>query len=702
LNAIVIRSFPTSGLAGSVRYLTHDARHLAVETNDGADLTSKVEEFRAIDAAGPLALAITQLAVGLSPAEEATLDTLFAATRAILEHPAVGIDSRPYFCVAHNERLLHGHVEFTRRDPQTGEVYPLGRLSRALWEAAQDVAPAFGLTPPRADDRARRREPRRARSMGVWHGERSRYAWLAERVAPAVTERLARAQSAAEIGATLEEYGLQYVRGARGGVLLDHSVDPPRGVPASALSFALSLPVLERRFGPLPAFPVPGDGRTNPRAYGNDDEGRRLSLGTDEDRRAFAAEHAAWRATWLPVREAREREQREREALRKHELAERVDVLRIARDATATTRPERRLANAVIQHYESGEKQALRDLAQAERRDLRDLPFAKRPTSRLLEWLRQRDDRPADPRRLSGPQGAPAAVPLTPGERLGALRVVAGVEQDTSEWWDERRRLVVDAGDVVRVCDERALPAALTTAARRWGSVEIGGDPDFRAAAEREARALGVRYRFLAPAESPPAIATPEVPAQRAIRVATAIARHLGRGVTLDGRPFLPERAERHPRALRPDEARPATIGFTEPTIVLEATAPTRARLEAAGIVPALVAGDRAVILLDRRATPAERDQLANEIAPIPGVTIVDRLVAGDVAYREPTTSPYVARRLAEMRPKRATITYEERVSALEAFFAQLAPRPAITIGPTAAEPQPKPTRGRKRGGRSR
>ena len=703
MNAIVIRSFPTSGLAGSVRYLTHDARHLAVETNDGADLAAKVEQFRAIDAAAPLTLAVTQLAIGLSPVEQATADTLFSATRALLQHPAVAIDDRPYFTVVHNERLLHAHVEFTRRNPVTGEVYPLGRLSRALWDAAQDVAPAFGLVPPRADARARRREPRRARSVGVWHGERSMYAWLAERVAPAVSERLACAESPAEIGATLEEYGLQYVRGTRGGVLLDHSVDPARGVAASALSFGLSLPVLEMRFGPLPTFPVPTDARANPRAYANDDEGRRLTLGTDEERRAFVAEHAAWRATWLPVRQAREREQRDREAQRKADLAERVGVMRVARDATAETPQERRLANRVIGAYKEQQKKALRELAAAERRDLRALPFAKRPTSRLLEWLRDREERPADPRRLTGPQGAPAAAPLAPGAILGGLRVVAGIEVGTSEWWDERRRVAVDAGDTVRICDERALRDALAVAAQRWGTVEIGGDPDFRASAERHARELGVRYRFLAPPQPPPAIAIPNVPAHRAIRVATAIARHLARAVTLDGRPFLPERAEHHPRALKPDDECPATIAFTEPTIVLEASAPVRERLARAGILPAIVAGDRAVIVLDRRATPEERDRLAGELAALPGVATVDRLVATDVTYGEPTTCPYVARRLSAIRPKRATVTYEQRVAALEVFFAKLAPRPAVTIAPTPVEePAPKRTRGRKRGGRSR
>jgi hypothetical protein len=702
LNAIVIRSFPASGLARSVRYLTHDARHLAVETDDGSGLGAKVEQFRAIDAAAPLTLAVTHLALGLAAEEEASVDTLFAAARALLEHPAVGIDARPYFCVVHNERLLHAHIEFTRRDPHSGEVYPLGRLARALWEAAQDVAPALGLVPPRADERARRREPRRARSIGVWHGERSRYAWLAERVAPAVGERIAGAQSSAQIGAILAEYGLQYVRAERGGVLLDHSAEPPRGVPASALSFALALPVLQDRFGPLPLFPVPADARMNPRAYGNDDAGRRLALGTDADRRAFAAEHAAWRATWLPVREARARDQRAIQAQRKAELTQRLGVLRAARDATATTRAERRLANAVIAAYASQQKAALRELAAAERREVAALPFARRPPSRLLQWLRERDETPPDPRRLSAPHGAAPTAPLAPGQPVGQGRVISGMVEGTSEWWEGRRRVAVDLGNDLRICHERALAAAVAVGAVRWGMIEIGGDPAFRGLAEREAQRAGVPYRLGAPAEPPPKLGLPEVPAQRAIRVATAIAHHLRCPITLDGQPFQPEHAERHPRALAPNDDQPATIGFTQPTIVLQAQAPVRARLERRGIVPALVAGDRAVVLLDRGATSAERDRLTAELGALSGVQIVDRLVAGEVRYGPATISTYVARRLAELRPLRAQVTYQERVAALEAYFAQLRPRPSGTIAPSGAQLGPKSAPGRTRGGRAR
>jgi Large polyvalent protein-associated domain 7 len=702
VTAIVIRSFPASGLARSVRYLTHDARHLALETDDGASLAAKLEQFRAIDAAAPLALAVTQLAVSLAPNEDASVDELFAAARALLAHPAVALDARPYFCVVHNERLLHAHIEFTRRDPHTGEVYPLGRLARALWEAAHDVAPTLGLVPPPADARARRREPRRARSLGVWHGERSRYAWLAERVAPAVSERIAGAHSAAQIGALLAEYGLQYVRGRRGGVLLDHSADPPRGVPASALAFALALPVLEDRFGPLPAFPVPADARTNPRAYGNDDAGRRLALGSDAERRAFAAEHAAWRVTWLPVREARARDQRATQAQRKAELAQRLAVLRAARDATATTRPERRLANTVIEAYRRGQTTALHERAAVERRDLAALPFAQRPPGRLLEWLRQREETPPDPARLSAPHGAPATAPLAPGQPLGQGRTVAGIVAGTCEWWQGRRRVAVDRGNDLRICHASALADALAVGAARWGRVEIGGDPAFRALAERAAQRAGVPYQLGVPAAAPSSFALPVVPAHRAIRVATAIAQHLGRPITLDGRPFEPAHAERHPRALHPEDDRPATIGFTQPVIVLRAQAAAFARLEHGGIVPALVAGDRAVVLLDRAATPAERDRLAGELRALGGLEIVDALIAGEVRYGPVSTSPYVARRLAALRPRRAQVTYEQRVAALEAFFARLEPGPGLTSAPAGAPPGPRAARGRARGGRAR
>jgi hypothetical protein len=702
VNAIVIRSFPASGLPRSVRYLTHDARHCAVETDDGADLAAKVAQLRAIDAAAPLALAVTHVAVSLAEHERASPDDVFALTRALLDHPAVAIGSRPYFAVVHDERLVHAHVEFARRDPQTGEVYPLGRLSRALWEAAQEVAPAFGVGAPRADERARRREPRRARSLGVWHGERSRYAWLAERVAPAVADAIQAARSPAELAASLAEYGLQYVRGRRGGVLLDHSVDPPRGVPASALAFSLSLPVLEQRFGTFPTFPAPADARTNPRAYGNDDEGRRLPLGTDADRRAFAAEHAAWRATWLPVREAHARDQRAAHAQRRADLAQRLATLRAARDASARSRAERQLANAVICTYEREQREELHAQARHDRDALRALPFAQRPPSRLLAWLRQRDEPPADPRRLHGPAGSAAAALPDASPSIGTLRAVPGIEPGTVEWWDGRRRVVVDAGSELRVGDPGAVATALPVAAARWGVVEIGGDRLFRLAAEEEARRVRLPFRPSVPAAAMTPIALPSLPEHRAIRVATAIARHLGAEISLDGAPFRPDQAERHPRAHQPHDTRPAAIGFDGRALALRADAAARARLEQRGVRFALVAGDRAVVRLDPWTTAAERERLAAELATTAGVAVVDEILATEVAYGSREVCPYVTRRLADLRARAAAPTYEQRVAALEAYFAALAPpEPGV---PAHQPPAPEPRRapGRRRGARSR
>ena len=124
------------------------------------------------------------------------------------------------------------------------------------------------------------------------------------------------------MAAALAEFGLRYARTERGAVIEDHSSEPVRRVAASALAFRASATALEKRLGPTPTFPVPADARSNPRGYANDIEGRTLPVGTPADRRAFAAEHATWRAVWLPVREQQLADLRDRHARHRAELQE--------------------------------------------------------------------------------------------------------------------------------------------------------------------------------------------------------------------------------------------------------------------------------------------------------------------------------------------------------------------------------------------
>jgi hypothetical protein len=101
-------------------------------------------------------LVFTQLPLSLSTQERGTPATM----------------SRP---VAH----LHLHLAIPLVDAVTGEVDPLARMPRDAWEASRAVAPWYGWEPPNVDNRERRREPRGAHSLGVWHGESvaPRLAW---------------------------------------------------------------------------------------------------------------------------------------------------------------------------------------------------------------------------------------------------------------------------------------------------------------------------------------------------------------------------------------------------------------------------------------------------------------------------------------------------------------------------------------------
>jgi hypothetical protein len=699
--AIVVRSYAASRLASVAQYLTHDARHLAVETHDGSSLADALAQFDEIAGGRGDGLAFTQLALSLASEERGTADAMFAAGRALLD--AMGMQNRPTIAVLHGAPAphLHVHLIVPLADRLTGELHPLPRLSLDAWEAAQVVAPRFGWEPPRRDDRERRRESRAARSLGVWHGERSLHAWLGEVAGPRILPRIDAAKSWAEVAAALAEFGLRYARTERGAVIEDHSSEPPRRVAASALAFRASANALEKRLGRTPSVPVPGDARANPLAYANDTEGRTLPVGTPADRRAFAAAHATWRAVWLPVREQHLAAQREAAAARKAALMDGIHKMRALRDEVAENRREWLEANRFVREYRRLADEELRDRGKAERAAIYALPFAQRPPSRLLEWLRARGGATGEVPTLSGPIAGTARDRGTVEAGITPYRSQAGLEGDT-EWWTERRRVAIDRGAEIVVCDPAALGVALAVGSRRWPRIRVAGDQPFRDEARAAAEAAGLQLDFAERAEVD-GVPMPDVPEHADVRTAAAIAQHLGlRELVLDGEPFRPDRAEQQPP---PRPGTRSTVAFaSSEVVVLSANEATLRTMERAGFVAALETWEAAVFVFDRQTTAEERTAITDALIRTYAVERREALpIVGAIRYHAPGMCEGFRRLLAGMRPPPRKVSFTERVQVIQRFLDGLAPQPD---GPAIVAPRPAPapvaTHERKRGSRRR
>jgi hypothetical protein len=696
-----MRTYGSDRLASVHEYLTHQARHLALETADGSSVQDTLERMAAPPNDNRSA-AFTQLAISLADGEHAGPDELFGAGRDVLD--AMNLTERPWLAVMHGppiDERTHLHIVVPLRDQSTGEMAPLARLPRDAREAARAVAPLYGWRVPADGHAARRREPRAARSLGVWHGERSLHAWVAEIVAPAVAPIIERAESPAEIIAALAERGLRYAFNARGAVLEDHSSEPVRRVAATALGYIASGPAIAKRFGREWVSPAPLDAKTNPLAYANDREGRILPIATDAERRAFAAEHATWEAVWKPVRDERLAEQRAREEERRRAREEVIARMKAARDETAETSAERELANAVIAQVSDEQNRRDVALARTEREALRALPFAQRPPSRIREWLEKRTVKDQDPRMLAAPL---AHSPTAPAASVEDLRIVPGVVEGTNEWWRGPRRIAIDAGNEIVVADPAALEIAMREANRRWGHLLIGGDPSFRDLAEQRGRAAGVSYGFRVP--SVPAVADPLLIAepQGAVRTAAAIGRHLRlRSLELDGVPLDPTAPDVHPATARTADDRAGIIRLDETAIALLVDDRALGILARHDLHPALVAGDVAVFAVDPTASLDERDRLRSILTETFGLAATTTLDVGTtIRYLDPSPSAGLGRLLTGMRPAAPSVTFEQRVDAVNRFIRGLMPRADDPPMRQVEPEEPIPTQTRKRGGRKR
>ena len=583
-------------------------------------------------------------------------------------------------------------------DRATGEVQPLGRLPRAAFDAATAIAGRYGWNAPRRDDHERRREPRAARSLGVWHGERSLHSWVGEIAGPLILPRIDAAQSWADVGAALADYGLRYERTAwRGAVLADCSRTPPRKVPASALAFRASKNALEQRFGPTPAFPIPDDAQRNPRAFSNDAEGRSTGIATAAEQRAFVAEHATWTAVWLPVRDERLAAQRAVESSRKASLIEQVIKMRAVRDELAASRAEWLVANSFIRNYKGDAGAQLKAQASAERAALAELPFARRPPSRLLEWLRDRNGTVTETRLLHAPAATPTNAPAAPD----GLRLATGLTGE-AEWWTARRRVAIDRGNEIVVCDPTCLPPALKAAAARWPGVRVAGDQLFRDAALAAAATSGTAIDFDPRAEGRPALPVmPHISGHVGTRRAMAIARHIGaREIALDGKRIIANVADRRPE----QPARATTLEISQADAVVVSSSNGRVtQMENAGFVPAVRVGETAIFALDRSVTSAERAAITRALLESCGGEVQRRFsLEGAIRYGPPGMCAGFERLLTSLRPRPQPVSFAERVRSIQNFFDAFVPEQSEPVVVATPVPQPKQAQTRKRGSRSR
>lgn len=704
--AVVVRTYAPSQTSTLRQYLTQDARHLAVETAAGADLETTLQALArpSVSKSGNLVLA--QIALSLAKNERGSPNDMFAAGRDVMSE--IGVAERPWFAVLHgppHDAHTHVHLVVRLDDERTGERPPLARVTRAAAEAAALIAPRYGWTVPQARERAGRWVPRTAQAYRVWHGEFSVYEWVSEIVGPDLRQRVDAATTPAEIGAVFAEYGLRYVRTERGALIEEWSTAARRAargfgpvrIPASALAWNASGVAIEERVGAVPLFPPPADAEQNARAYAND-ERRFTDLATAEERRLYDAERATWRAVWLPANRARLDAQRSVENGRKSEVVANMRAARALRDAMANTPDERQAATAFLQEYERVARQHLHQQAKGERAALRAEPFAQPPPDRLKAWLRERNAPVIEPRTLRAPRSEREMS--RPAAPMG-LRLLAGLD-GTAEWWTEQRRVAIDCGGEIVVCDPGMVDVAVQAAGQRWSELRVGGDQAFRDAVGTAARPKGVpvgfELRVVREVE-----AMPLVSAHAGMRRAGAIMDHVrARAALVDGRQLRREPGERSVYAGPAIELALAPVEAL--TIAVNRT--TLARMESAGIVAAVVSADTATFVLDRSWTSNERAAILETLRATYGVVDVRAIpLSGQIRYGPTDLAPGLRRIVEARRPATQPPLFADRVRTLTAFFESMLPeqREATIAGPAPSkEEAPKRTRPRTRGGRSR
>ena len=555
-------------------------------------------------------LAFTQLALSLAIGERGTPDTMFEAGRALLDE--MRLRNRPTIAVLHGPPAahLHLHVVVPLVDGVTGAVHSPLRMPRDAWEAARAVAPRYGWEPPRRDDRERRREPRAARSLGVWNGQRSLHAWLGEVAGPRILPRI---DAARIVGGS--RCGARRVRAA----LLAHGArcghrGPQQRAAAPGRCVGARLPCIGERAGEA-VGPTPASSRF-PRthavqfgAYTNDAEGRTLPVGTPADRRAFAAAHATWRAVWLPVRERRLAALRDVHAGRRADLRDRILGMRGVRDELAQNRREWLEAN-VSSGTTARSQIRTRGPREGGARGPARVAVRPAPTVAATRVVRTRTGTATEVPTLRGPIGAPSRD-QTPRRRTSRLIAACWAWTATRNGGPSDAALPSTGSGNRRLrpcrprrCPRRGQPAVAADQRRRRSAVPRCGSRGGRGGQHvRRFRRTGRRRHRDATGPSRARRGPDRCGDRAAPGPAGARARR---------RTFRPDHAERQPPQ-RPGTR--STVAFDSPEVVALAASEASLRsMERAGFVGALEADGAAVFVFDRQTSPEERATLTEAL----------------------------------------------------------------------------------------
>lgn len=440
---IVLGGLSANHVRQHEKYLLEDERWLVAEPFVSDDLSSEFSAMRLIAKECAPTEALARGVLSWEDAEAISPRQAIARARETLAETPFA--NRPGALVVHgppNEPTrVHVHFPFTLHTDE--KIYRRPEARRALWAAAVKVAERHGLTVPHRT--GEQYHLRTARAAQVWQTTPTLYSWIMQEVWPQAEDRMRAAQSWANVFGIFAESRLRFVQTPRGGAaLLDDSTG--KAVRASAISLHLSRSVLERRFGPLPAFAFIEQQERVKRSF--------AAAGLTADAQEIER-HRAARAAWAELYEERiTRERAELDAAygqRCTAIAQTQKVLLHAVRETDFDKDERRgLTRAAATYRSRAVDEALAEHTGAMRALYAKYP--KKPSRKLHEWQKDRATTHAPVGRILAFE---KRMPQLPKEPWKAVPSPAG----GFDLYYDRRRVATDDGQCIGILDAD-LPAS--------------------------------------------------------------------------------------------------------------------------------------------------------------------------------------------------------------------------------------------------